>query len=362
MSFLKNPFGLRNNEIVLVSDLSPSERGLACNCCCPSCGERFEARLGMKREHHFAHSGEGCDETVSFLVGMYQLLQEFVLSHKLLIPELIVYWNPIYEGHFSRENFYDKTSLEPSNSLNKCTKISNSIQLRFDTCEIKYKGKRPIALVLSYKNNFIAVRIIPPPNACKDYSAMPFENYATLSLDLSDCSFESFTKSTLFQELSDKIQSWSWISNPKSIKALDAINDENNRLTAERKKRIEEQNRKQEELKERQRKEFNAWKASVLNNQPVSNSPLCDKKPRPDLQSLIEQEDRENKEWQKQSECEEVKDKFTQQTQIIYSSFGNRMVRCELCGFIGYTTDFPTYGGSDHVNLGICYNCAYGKR
>lgn len=48
------PFGYRKetDEYVDVDDV---ENGLACNCICPSCDMRFEARHGDEREHHFKH-------------------------------------------------------------------------------------------------------------------------------------------------------------------------------------------------------------------------------------------------------------------------------------------------------------------
>ena len=53
----------------------------------------------------------------------------------------------------------------------------------------------------------------------------------------------------------------------------------------------------------------------------------------------------------------EVKDQdFTQQTKIIDSA-GRRWVKCEICGRILPATDFVTYGGLNHVNLGICKSC-----
>ena len=59
----KNPYGLRNGQIISVEDLDPnSEVGLKCNCICPSCGDPLIARIrGTKKEKHFAHkSGADC--------------------------------------------------------------------------------------------------------------------------------------------------------------------------------------------------------------------------------------------------------------------------------------------------------------
>lgn len=50
------PFGVRQGRLIHVSELDDSERGLACGCVCPSCGDRLVARLGAVRAHHFSHA------------------------------------------------------------------------------------------------------------------------------------------------------------------------------------------------------------------------------------------------------------------------------------------------------------------
>lgn len=53
----------------------------------------------------------------------------------------------------------------------------------------------------------------------------------------------------------------------------------------------------------------------------------------------------------------EVKDKFTQQTAPIRDSHGVRWVKCEVCNRILPADKFCTYGGTNHVNLGMCNDC-----
>jgi len=53
----------------------------------------------------------------------------------------------------------------------------------------------------------------------------------------------------------------------------------------------------------------------------------------------------------------EVKNKFTQQEFQIRDSSGRRWVKCELCGEIKPESEFGSYGGMNHVNLGVCYKC-----
>jgi hypothetical protein len=50
-----------------------------------------------------------------------------------------------------------------------------------------------------------------------------------------------------------------------------------------------------------------------------------------------------------------------QQTQARDSS-GNRWIKCEKCGLIDTDDKFASYGGQNHINLGICYSCSGIKR
>ncbi len=60
----------------------------------------------------------------------------------------------------------------------------------------------------------------------------------------------------------------------------------------------------------------------------------------------------------------EVRGKFTQQELQICDSSGRRWIQCEICGEIKPKSEFNSYGGINHVNLGICYKCFHrdGKR
>jgi len=46
-----------------------------------------------------------------------------------------------------------------------------------------------------------------------------------------------------------------------------------------------------------------------------------------------------------------------QQEDEAFDSLGNRWVKCEECGKIDMADNFCYYGGQNHVNLGLCYDC-----
>ena len=54
---------------------------------------------------------------------------------------------------------------------------------------------------------------------------------------------------------------------------------------------------------------------------------------------------------------EDVKDLFVQQTSIIRDRYKIRWVKCEKCCAIKQDVEFASYGGENHVNLGLCTEC-----
>lgn len=86
---------------------------------------------------------------------------------------------------------------------------------------------------------------------------------------------------------------------------------------------------------------------------------LSQKKPKKKEETSKKQS--EKKEKQKKPKVnkgyEEVKNLFTQQTEQIKDSSGKRWVQCEMCKEIKPETEFVSYGGVNHVNLGVCYEC-----
>ena len=59
---------------------------------------------------------------------------------------------------------------------------------------------------------------------------------------------------------------------------------------------------------------------------------------------------------------EEIVPLINQQEKTARDSLGRRWIKCEKCGRIDLEDSFYKYGGPNHVNLGICYDCSGIKR
>ena len=83
---------------------------------------------------------------------------------------------------------------------------------------------------------------------------------------------------------------------------------------------------------------------------------------------ILEKQKKESEEMTKQKEPEDkrIRDEIMaiidQQEYPARDSYGRRWVRCEECGKIDLEREFSTYGGTNHVNLGICSECMRKKR
>lgn len=83
-------FGERDNKIIHIDEITPSENGLKCNCICPSCGEKLKANtLGTHNKKYFSHKGNSnCIN--SFETTMHKFAKELIEKEKKIkIPKLI---------------------------------------------------------------------------------------------------------------------------------------------------------------------------------------------------------------------------------------------------------------------------------
>lgn len=83
LSNVQLQFGLRDGKIVVVGELSPDERGLKCDCVCPVCGGSLVARLGTKKQAHFAHyRATDCDVASVQQTALHLLAKELIAEAK----------------------------------------------------------------------------------------------------------------------------------------------------------------------------------------------------------------------------------------------------------------------------------------
>lgn len=371
---LKNPFGLRNGRIILIEDLTEAEKGLNCNCICPACHAPFEARMGEIRRHHFAHSGDSCDELNAYMTGLYLLLQEYLLKNLLWLPPVVACFNLSGYHYITLENADEYvwiSSQEIESEKQKCELVYSKTRLRFDSVElIKDKKGKIEGLLCEKANSKLAIRIIPPSTVCRVSYVTKYQDYATVEIDLSkvDEILQTKQKSDVFSYLQKNSSICSWIYNPEIRRKYPKI--------CKRSKAYYDKAQENERRKEKEKQEELRRKKLIEQKEKVRQLDLRIKRLENDIKKvefLKRAQEHTNKNMEKEEKhpvqinLEEMRKKFTQQDTPIKDDNGVRWVQCEKCKKIAVEDEFSYFGteyinGKKQLNLGVCRECVKQKK
>lgn len=117
------------------------------------------------------------------------------------------------------------------------------------------------------------------------------------------------------------------------------------------KQMLAEQERKRQEI-ELQREE-NEIKLQQQKEEAERRRKELQEKRRVEAEKL-EQEKRQREEDFKRN----MESNFAQQETQVRDADGNRWIKCEFCGKIAKESEFTSYGGAGHINLGTCKECS----
>ena len=363
---LRNPFGLKNGQIIMIEDIDKAHNGLRCNCVCPACKEPFLARMGDKNQHHFAHSGKGCDEINAYMTGLYMLLADYLTSNKLYLPPVIVGFELSAYEFWTQENVSEHSWLmSESGEQDREIMLYKHSKMDFDKVEIKRNNEDvPQAILAQKRDRILAIRITPPDTVCKVGVAKKYKDVPTLEIDLSNAEeiISGGKKDEIFDYINNNYSIFQWLYNPiianaypqiiKRSKAYyDKAQQRIKQQEEERKKRAFEEKRKIKEAEEYCKKCLIEHADEIRKAEEKRIQQEAEEKKR------IETEMKRAKEQKYAKGFETVKSCFNQQDKIIRDQFGIRWIQCERCGRIGQEGDFVSYGGKNHVNLGVCKKC-----
>lgn len=351
---VKNPFGLRDGNLILIEDLSKAENGLRCNCVCPACHEPFEARMGDIRRHHFAHSGEGCDEVNAYLAGLYMLLADYLSSGRpLRLPPVIIGFDLSAHYKITANNVGEHTWLQ-SESVDKNHEIEvyPSKSILFDEAMIqKNANGKHLAILCTAKGRHLAIRVTPPETVCKIAAVSKFLNYPTIEINLSDATdiIQRSSKEEFFRYLGNNSEIFNWVYNPVIEKKYSVIYSRSEKYYNVAQERMKKQATKMKALAEKRKREVEVLRQQFEKERLERESRTEEK--------TLQVSPAELKKLRLSEGYEEVKDKFVQQHTQIRDKYDVRWVQCECCGKIAPDGEFGSYGGIDHMNLGKCRNC-----
>lgn len=100
-------YGIRGGKIIHISEISPEQRGLNCQCVCPGCGMPLVARLGTQKQKHFAHHNAGCDTASAQQTALHMLAKEIIEQERqLLFPGISVTRDQTSFGSFEYQFYH----------------------------------------------------------------------------------------------------------------------------------------------------------------------------------------------------------------------------------------------------------------
>lgn len=329
MFVLKNPFALRYGKIITIEDLTEYDRGLGCDCICPACKAPFEARLGKKRVHHFAHSGSGCSEELAYITGLYMFLKEYVeTGNDICLPEVNIYFKASKTLTFTEDNFLEHIGFEFLEKYDTILTLPGS-SAQYSHAEIAYFGDKPAALILSNEKTTLAVVVKPPVTVCKDVVPKKYKNLPTLMLDLYNYGYEiSRSKTKEIFEYFKTEKFYSWIYCPDVMNLIPEANRKNDEYKAFCKKREEE------------KKELET-KKPVLTNPPASWwFPVENKEPETKIKGV---------------EIIKIRSMDFDRKDLIVDSAGLRWFKCKKCN--GIIREDKAAEIEPDANYGLCIRC-----
>lgn len=251
-SNIKLQYGLRDDKLISINDISDEQKGLKCNCYCPGCGMKLQAKLGSgKRQPHFAHNNEACDIVIAHQSALHILAKEIIQEEqKIGLPALKVSFDDIPKNNI-KANYY-----ELPNEL--IYKTAQTVMCEQVILEKKISDIVPDVIVkIGERYCLIEIAVTHFIDETKAEKIKKV-GLPVIEIDLSELSGMELNKDNVKKILLEESDLKYWIYNPKREEAI-------NWATKEYEKKDKEIIHVQEEIErtERERRERKAQKREI---------------------------------------------------------------------------------------------------
>lgn len=163
------------------------------------------------------------------------------------LPEVGVFYKIPRESEIlvNEDNWKEYVSFKPIGTQNRDYLLFKSQKIKFNSAEIEYHGKGPVAVVAEYKEKHLAFIISPPDTVCRTKpDVRRYKEYATIEISLRNA-YEKISASRR-QDIIDLFgERMQWIYSPFVEKCFEDINKKIQDQLAKEEKR--NSNRKQSE-------------------------------------------------------------------------------------------------------------------
>lgn len=251
---LKLPYGLRREgnekKLLHISEIPQSERGLRCNCVCPKCDERLQAKLPRTKKNftpRFAHQHAiTCDYAAETAIHMKA--KEIIEKEKhLILPDFFVE----YKG---------------------LIRMRPSVRVDFDHVKLEYRIGNIIPDIVAYIKNTPLIIEIKITHGIDDLKSNKIKtlDISAIEIDLSYINAD-FNPESLYEEIVLNTKNKKWIFNRNKEKEVAILKKKHvEKIEAEQlERKKEEYNRKLIVKSEEKKRKTEAEKATRLKDETL---------------------------------------------------------------------------------------------
>lgn len=206
MKEIKLAFGLRKGKIVHIDEISKNERGLSCNCICPSCGAHLQAKLGAKNRHHFSHHSPNCSNEIATQTALHILAKEIIAQNgTMLFPSIRHEY--INSSHFSHKYIQDLPEyfvIKPERHI-KCNKVLLERKLSSIVPDVIFVSGENICIIEIAVTHFV--------DKIKEEKIKSL-GFPAIEIDLSDYYRQNLNREEIEKQIINKSENRRWIYYP----------------------------------------------------------------------------------------------------------------------------------------------------
>lgn len=254
---LKLPFGLSDNGAIV--HISNVDRGMSCNCVCPSCGSSLIAAKGVKNQHHFKHASN--NECVGGLESAIHLAAKQIIMEKrqIKLPEYTI----IESALDSRKQMHTESK----------TIVTNGREISFDSVKEEQALNGMKADILGIKKNEKLIIEIFYRHKVDDQKIDKIKeaNISAIEIDLSDLTPRDVKDWETFWSRINEPKRAQWLNNAKASAQLLELS----KKLKEKIHKVEKKYEKQEIMKQkRELEEKNQLKVALSEFDQVCNEDI----------------------------------------------------------------------------------------
>jgi competence CoiA-like predicted nuclease len=223
----KTRYGIRDDRIIDINDISPSERGLKCNCLCPACKSPLQARIGTgKRIKYFAHDNAECNPDTAYETTLHYMAKEILEKEKRIkLPKYWIFDDTDYDiDEYKFENPYDLYE-----DLSMPYEAFPDMMYNFDYVILEKRIDSIVPDIILVKGTRRLLVEIAVTHFIDDEKETKIKdlNLSTIEIDLSSKSDESLTYEELRQLIVFDTSYMRWVHNFNHDKYLKAVKERN---------------------------------------------------------------------------------------------------------------------------------------